>query len=428
MKTEQKKLPKSQIEISFELTADEFVEHYNHAIEHLKHHVKVDGFREGKAPASLIEEKIKPEALLMEAGEHAVQHVYSDYIRENKLEPVGHPEVSIEKIAKGSPFVFKATVTVLPDVELPNYKEIAKTVKGKEVSVSEEEVQDSLNYLQKSRAKMTPKSGDAASGQAQVGDFVEIEYQSQLATAGKEVKDQFILGEGGFVKGFEDGIFGMKAGEEKEFSVSFPKDYHGKEVAGKEAMFKIKMVSVQKMEMPEINDDFAKTLGAFDSLVALKTNIKEGMEAEKKEAEKQRVRGEILEKIAEKAKFEMPEAMVEYEQQQLLDDLKNRIESTIKVSFEQYLASVKKTEAEIRETYKKEAEKRLRGFLVLRALGKQEKVEVSDAEIDAEVDKALNREALRQAQGEIDRSQFREYTKGVIMNEKIFQSLENFSA
>ena len=126
MQVKSKKLPKSQIELEFEITAEEFKEHTEHALEHLKHHVKVDGFREGKAPASMVADKIKPEVLLMEAGDHAVQHVYSDYIRENKLEPVGQPEVSIIKIAQGNPFIFKAVITVLPDVELPSYKEIAK--------------------------------------------------------------------------------------------------------------------------------------------------------------------------------------------------------------------------------------------------------------------------------------------------------------
>jgi len=435
VKATQKKLPKSQIEIEFELTEEEFKQHMEHALEHLKHHVKVDGFREGKAPAKMVEEKIKPEALLMEAGDHAVQHVYSDYIRESKLEPVGQPEVSILKIAKGSPFVFKAVVTVLPDVELPDYKEIAKTVKGKDISVTEEEVQDTLNYLQKTRAKLTLKNEPA-----EKKDFVEIKYSNKDINNGKEVDDKFILGEGGFMKGFEDGIVEMKAGEEKEISVKFPANSPKKDLAGKEGIFKVKMISVQKMELPEINDEFAKQLGqsarasreagapasAFDSLVALKKSMKEGITMEKKEAEKQRIRAEILDKIAEKAKFEMPEAMVEYEKQRLLEDLKNRIAGTIKISFEEYLASVKQTEEQLKQTYQKEAEKRLRGFLVLRELGKKENIEVSDKEVEEEVSKSIKNYSKEQL-AKIDINELKEYTKGVIHNEKIFQLLENLS-
>jgi len=421
MEVKTKKLEKSQLEITFELTADEFKEHFSHAIEHLKHHVKVDGFREGKAPAAMVEEKLKPEALLMEAGDHAVQHVYFDYVKENKLEVVGQPEVSIVKIAKGSEFVFKATVTVLPDVELPDYKEIAKTVKGKEVTVTEEEVQDSINYLQKTRAKFTLKN-DAAEKK----DFVEIKYSNKDINNGNEVDDKFILGEGGFMAGFEDGIVGMKAGEEKELNVKFPGTSPRKDLAGKDASFKVKVVSVQKMEIPEINDDFVKQLGAFDTLAAFKTSIKTGIQMEKIEEEKQRKRGEILEKIAGKAKFEMPVAMVEYEQQQLLEDLKSKIAQSLKITFEEYLASVKKTEAEIKETYKKEAEKRLSGFLVLRELSKLEKVEVSQEEIEQEVSKSIKNYSKEQI-AQIDINQLKEYTKGVINNEKVFQILEKLS-
>lgn len=463
MKTETKKLPKSQLEITFELTPEEFKEHMAHAVEHLKSHVKVDGFRPGKAPASMVEDKIKPEALLMEAGDHAVQHVYSEYIKDNNIEAVGHPEVSIIKIALGSPFIFKAVITVLPEVELPDYKEIAKKVKGKEISVTDEEIQDSLNYLQKSRAKFTVKNPSTGSGR---GDFVEIKYSYKIkdihphtnlgvdggtttskseaaspadggntnssdgigvgVNGGKEVDDKFILGEGGFMQGFEDNIVGMKAGEEKTFTVKFSDTTPQKNLAGKDGEFKVKVISVQKMELPEVNDEFAKQLGALDTLVALKTSMKEGILIEKTEAEKQRKRVEILEKIAEKSKFEMPEAMVEHEKQRLLEDLKNRISQSVKISFEEYLASIKKTEQEIKETYQKEAEKRLRGFLVLKELGKKENVHVSDAEVEEEINKNLKIEKFKNL-NEFDINELKEYTKGVMMNEKIFQLLEKFS-
>ncbi len=483
MKIDQKRLEKSQLEITFELTEEEFKEHMKHAVEHLSHHVKVDGFRPGKAPSSMVENKLKPEALLMEAGDHAVQHVYVDYIKESKLEPVGSPEVSILKIAQGSPFMFKAVITVLPDVELPDYKAIAKSVKGKNIEVTEQEVQDSINYLQKTRAKFTVHNNPAA-----LKDFVEIKYYSPdldtkkfdpVKSAGEAggvppkveqfdwVNDKFVLGEAGFMPGFEDGIVGLKTGEEKEVIVPIPKESRILEKVGikfHEGMtmnFKIKVVSVQKMELPELNDEFAKQLGAFDTLVALKTSMKEGITLEKKEAEKQRVRGEILEKIAEKvypvksageaggapsgqfnrAGFEMPEKLIEYETQRMLEEFKHRVTEVSKISFEEYLASVKKTEAEIKETYQKEAEKRLKGFLVLRELGKLEKVEVSDKEVEDEVAKSIKNYSKESRSAEAERGssmksgqldkinigELKEYTKGVIQNEKIFQVLENLS-
>lgn len=435
MDVKQKKLDKSQLEIEFELTEEEFKHFFEHALEHLKKHVKVDGFRPGQAPAKLVEDKIKPESLLMEAGDIAVRETYSKYILENKLEPVGQPEISIVKIAKGSPFVFKAKITILPDIELPDYKEIAKTVKGKEISVTDEEVQDSLNYLQKARAKLTLKNEAA-----EKKDFVEIIYQCKDVENNKEVKDRFILGEGGFMPGFEDNIVGLKDGQEKTFLVKFPEKSPRKDLAGKESEFKVKMVSVQKMELPEINDEFAKELGrdarasreagapvlAFDTLVALKQSMKEGIIAEKKEAEKQRKRGDILEKISEKINFELPEVLVNYEKDHLLEDLKNRVTQNVKISFEEYLASVKQTEEGLKQNFQKEAEKRLKGFLVLRQIGRQENIEISDKEVEDEVTKSIKNYPKESLQ-KIDIEQLKEYTKGVLFNEKIFQKLENFS-
>lgn len=432
MKTTQNKLPKSQIEITFELTPEEFQKHVEHALLHLKQHVKIDGFRQGHVPESIVKEKIGKENLLMEAGDHAVKHVYSDYVLENKLGPIGQPEIQILKIAEGNPLLFKAKITILPDVELPDYKAIAKKVKGGEISVSEEEIKDALNYLQKSRAKFSQVDRPA-----EKGDFVEIIYQNKdvvpperdPAIGGKDnkqVKDQFILGEGGFMKGFEENIMGMKSGQEKEFSAKFPETSPRKDLAGKESVFKVKVVSVQKMELPEISDEFAKELGAFDTLVALKGNIKEGITAEKTEAEKQRKRGEILEKIAEKTEFDIPNVLIEHEKERALEDLKQRITANLKITFEDYLASIKQTEEALKETYQKEAEKRLKNFLVLRQLGKNEGIEISDAEVDEEVSKSIKNYSKEQL-SKFDIEQFKEYTKGVLFNEKIFQMLEKLS-
>lgn len=420
MKINQKKIGKSQIEITFELTPEEFKEHFNHAFLHLKEHIKVDGFRQGNVPDKMVEEKVGKENLLMEGGEHAVKHVYYDFVSENKLEPIGEPEVHIVKISQGGELIFTAKIAILPEIILPDYKEIAKKVKGQEILVTEQEIIDSINYLQKTRAKFFPKEGSPStgSGQTEKNDFVEIEYQSKEIENNKLIKDKFILGEGGMIKGFEDAILGMKAGQEKEAAIKFPENSTRKDLAGKDIVFKIKIISVQKMELPEINDEFAKTLGAFDTLVSLKESVKTGIIAEKTEAEKQRKRAEILDKISEKVNFDIPEKLVEYEKDRLFEDLKNNIAQNFKMKFEDYLATVKKTELEIKETFGKEAEKRIKSFLVLRKIGKAENIQVSEKELEEEIRK-------EKSTG-IDTEQLKEYAKGVIYNEKIFNLLESF--
>ena len=420
MKTEIKKLPKSTIEVGFELDEVEFGKYVEKALEHLKSHVKVDGFRKGNVPKEIAEKKIGQENLLMEAGDLAVKESYAKFVNENNLEPVSQPEVQITKIAKGSPMQFTVRVAVLPEVTLPDYKAIAAKVKVQDVAVEEKEIQEALEYLQKSRATFTDKTTGAENK-----DYIKLEYQNEHINGGKPVRDMFILGEGGFLPDFEQNLLGMKTGEEKEFSAKFPEGAP-KEVAGKEGVFKAKMLAVQTMGLPEINDELAKQLGAFDSLTALKENLKEGIGLEKQEAEKQRRRNEILNKIGEVLVADLPETMVAYEQEKLVDHLKQQVASQFKIPFEEYLKSAKKTEEEVRQSYAKEAERRIKNFMVLREIGKQEKVEVSKEEIEEEMNNAIKHYPKEQLD-KIDINRLREYSKGVIYDEKVFQKLEGFS-
>lgn len=421
MKTSLKKLEQSQIEIEFELDEQEFGKHVDRALLHLKEHVKMDGFRQGQVPLQMVEKKVGQENLLMEAGDLAVKDSYAKFVHENNVEPIGEPEVQILKIAKGSPLVFTVKVAVLPEIDLPDYREIAAKIKGSEISVIDQEIEDAINYLQKSRAKFSQVDRSA-----EKKDFVEIEYVNKDINNGKEVKDQFILGEGGFLKDFEDNIIGMKAGEEKGFKAQFPDNTPNKNLAGKESDFKVKIVSIQKMELPQVNDEFAKGLGPFDTLVALKQNIKEGITLEKQESEKQRKRGEVLSRVSEKITFELPQKMVGYEEEKLFEDFKNQITQAGNASFEKYLASVKKTEEEIKKTFRLEAEKRIKNFLVLRQIGKAEHIEVSNEELEEEMNNVIKRYSKQEAE-KIDINQLKEYTKGAICNEKIFKFLEKLS-
>jgi len=217
---------------------------------------------------------------------------------------------------------------------------------------------------------------------------------------------------------------GMKSGEEKSFKAVFPQNSPRKDLAGKEGDFTVKVKSVQKMELPESGDEFAKQMGAFNTLVALKSSIKEGIMAEKQDAEKQKRREEILEKVSEKTKLDMPDAIVEYEKERLLEDFKKRVAQNVKISWEEYLASIKKTEKELAQAYQKEAEKRIRNFLVLREIGKKEGVLVDEKEVDEEVNKSI-KNLSKQELDKVDIEQLKEYTKGVLYNEKVFNKLEN---
>jgi len=402
----------------------------------------MDGFRPGAVPKEMVEKQVGQENLLMEAGDLAVKESYTKYVNENNLEPVSPPEVQIKKIVpipkesrildgeaigtKGPAFIFTVRVSVLPEFVLPDYKEIAAKVKAQNIAVDEKEIEDALVYLQKSRAKFSQV--DRAAAQK---DFVEIEYKNENINQGKLVKDRFVLGEGGFLKDFEDQVVGMKAGEEKEFKAKFPENAPNN-MAGKESAFKVKMLSVQAMELPEINDEFAKSMGGFDSLVVLKQNIKEGIGIEKGEAEKQRKRGEILQKIAEKVSIDLPEILIESEQVRMLEGVKQQVSQNFSAEggpasgWEDYLKSIKKTEEEIKKSFRKDAEKRITQYLVLRKISDAEHIEVPTEEIEEEMNKMVRNYSPAQME-KIDINRLKEYTKDTILNEKIFQLLEKLS-
>ncbi|MFH1401681.1 MAG: trigger factor [Parcubacteria group bacterium] len=391
MKYDIKKLPKSQIEILFELPFGELDKPYKEAVLEFGKNLKVEGFRPGHIPETIIEREVGKMRLLEETAQKAIQENYQKVVSENNLTPVSQPQVEILKLAPANPLEFKILVFILPEIKLPDYKKIAAGAKKEAVVVTEKEIEDSLLWLQKSRAKLSLKNGAA-----QKGDFVEIEYSSFQLESGKTYKDAFFLGEGRFVSGFEQNLEGAKDSEEKDFSVKFPVNYAQKDLAGKDINFKVKIKSVQKAELTEIGDEFAKSLGKFENLQALKKNIKEGIALEKERQESDRIRSEILGKISEASTCEIPEVLIESE---------------------------KKRTPDLPED---QAKKRIIGSLVLRELAKRENIAVSEEEIKKETEIFLRQYPdVKTAENQFDAERLKEYIKDAIANEKTFKLLEN---
>jgi trigger factor len=391
MKFTIKKLPKSQIEILFEMPFEELDKFYKEAVFEFGKILKVEGFRPGHIPEAIIEREAGKMRITEEAAEHAIQENYQKVILENNITPISQPQVEILKLAPQNPLEFKVLVSVLPEIQLPDYKKIAAGIKRKEISVTEKEVEDSLLWLQKSRAKLSLKNQAA-----QAGDFVEIEYSSPQLDSGKACNDAFFLGEGHFVSGFEQNLEGAKDGEVKEFSVKFPANYAQLNLAGKEVPFSVKVKSVQKADLPEITDEFAKALGKFENLEALRKNIKEGIGLEKERQESGRIRAEILGKISEASTCEVPETMIEAERKRTPD-----------LSADQ-------------------AKERIIGGLVLRELAQKENIAASEEEIKAETKKFLSQYTdVKSAENQFDPERLKEYVKDAIINEKTFEFLEN---
>jgi len=424
MKTEIKKLAKSQIEILFEISAEEFQKFIEKAIFELGKDLEVEGFRKGQVPKEILIPKIGQEKILALAPKLAVKEIYFREVIDKKLGVISQPEIEIlSEVSFERGFSFKARFAILPEIKLPDYKKIASGIKRKEIFVSEKEIDDVLNWLQRSRAKFIFENRPARRG-----DFVEIEFQSPQVENGLKRKDNFILGEGHFVFGFENNLEGMMPAQEKEFSLQFPKDYPQKNLAGQAVNFKVKMNSVQRMELPEINDEFAKNLGKFENLIGLKENIKEGIKMEKENLESQRIREEILEKIMGETKSEIPEVLIETEKKRMLEDLKNFVLEKLKLTFEEYLKKIQKTEKELLDSFSNEAEKKVRSALILKEISKREKIEASEEKIKMAVNEFLkDYPSPEKAKKELDLEKLKSYYEEVIGNEKTLQMLEGLA-
>lgn len=418
MKVEINKLPKSEVELKIQVPAEEWQEFLNETAKELSKSLKVEGFRPGFVPFKIVEEKIGINPILEHAAEHCIQKSYVKAILENKIEALGQPEVSIIKLAKDAPFEFKAKAAVMPEVKLPDYKKIASRVEIKKVSVDEKEVSESLNWVQKSRAKLTLKLGPCKKG-----DWVEIEYSSKLIENNKKIEDAFVLGEGKMLPGFQENVEGMSENQEKTFALDFPKDHFSKELAGKSIEFQLKLKSVKKLELPEITDEFAKTLGNFSNVNALKNSLKEGIAAEKENEELQRMRQQILDKIGKESEIEIPQALIVREQNRLWQELKQNVSQKFGISVEDYLTRIKKTEKEVIDSFLPEAEKRIKNSLILREVSRKEDVKVSENELKEETQKIMAKYPDFQ---KLDPQQLKDYTEEVLISEKTFKLLESF--
>ena len=413
-----KEIPKSKKEIEIEVPKEEFQKFYQISLEELSKDVEVQGFRKGNAPKGVVEEKIGKERILSEATQKVIELNYFKAVKENNLEVLGEPKIEITNTSPEEPLKFKATVSVMPKVLLPEYEKIVKNVKKKKVEVSEKELDDNLKYLRRSKAKFTLKTEPSENG-----DWIEIDYtiKEKDKDMSPSYKDSFILGEGKLVKGFEEKIVGMKGGEEKDFMLPLKE----------ETSFHVKMKSVQNMELPSLDDNFAQELRipglkeeGFENLNALKQTLEANIARQKESEEVQRHRREMLEKIAEKSEIDIPDILIEEQKKKYLENMKREISEKLSMDFKGYLEKIKKTEEDILKSFEDPSRSQVKISLILREIQEKEKVEVSEEEVEEEMKKVMK--DYQGKEEDVDREQLRGYTKEVIKQEKTFKLLEQF--
>ncbi len=383
MKHTIKNLPKSTLEITFELEPDEIEPFLDEAASRLSKNLKIAGFRPGKAPRKEVEKQVGALKLLEEALESIVRKSYVEVVMSDKLDTVGSPSVDIQKLAPGNTLIFKMTVSTIPKInKLTDYKKTK--IKKEPVVVSDEDIMLLLGDLQKVRAREVRKNRPIEKADRVVIDL-EIS-QNNIPVAGGATKGHVVLmDEPYYVPGLTNELLTLKEGDEKRFALTFPEDHFQKNLAGKPVDFKIKVTEIYERISPPIDDDFAKEMGK-KTLAELKELAKENILREKTNKEEARVEQEILKTLVENSDFDnIPDLLVNEEVERMKHELEHNITSQ-GVEWNQYLQQIKKSEGDLKLDLTPDAIKRIKATLIIRDVAEKENVQVSDKELDEELD------------------------------------------
>ncbi|MFA5069747.1 MAG: trigger factor [Patescibacteria group bacterium] len=426
MKVEVKKLPKSLAELTIEVSVFELQPFLLNTAANMSKEMNFPGFRPGKAPYDMVKERVGEAAIYQEAAEDIIRKTYPRAVIEQGLEAVGQPKITLEKLAPGNPVVYKALVSLLPKIELGDYKKTR--ARKKQISVEQKEIDKALKDLQRMYGKEI-----SVERQAVRGDKVEIDFDVYLdkvpLEGGSSKKHPLIIGEGSFIPGFEENLVGMAKEQVKEFKVRFPKDYHKKDLANRLAEFKVKMLAVYKIELPPLDDNLAKMAGKFENFAGLQKQFSDNIKKGKDEREEQRFEIEILDDIMSKSKFgEIPELLLDSELSKMISELEHDVTHQ-GMKFEDYLKALKKSVEDLKNELKPTAEKRIKTALIIRHIAKEEKIEVEPKEIESEIKKTKETyknqpEIIKQ----LESAEYKMYLANVLASKKVMDFLKNLAA
>ena len=375
-------LEKNMAKLTVEVSAEEFEKALQAAYNKNKSKISVPGFRKGKVPRQMVEKLYGPGFFYEDAANALIPEAYAKAADESGLEIVSRPVIDIIQIEKGKEFIFEAEVAVKPEVTLGEYKglEVEKAV----VEVSEEEVDAEVEKEREKNARTISVEDRAVVD----GDMIMLDFEGFVGgvafEGGKGENYPLTIGSGAFIPGFEEQLVGAELGKELEVNVTFPAEYQAPELAGKEAVFKCTVNEIKVKELPEADDDFAQDVSKFDTMAEFKEDLKAKLVANKEAAAKRVKEDAVIEKIIENATMDIPEAMIDLQARQLVDDMAQRIQAQ-GLSFEQYLQFTGMNLDAAIEQMKPNAVKRIESRLVLEAIVKAENLEVSEDDVKAEI-------------------------------------------
>jgi trigger factor len=347
--------------------------------------VNVPGFRKGKVPRGMFEKRFGVESLYQDALDFLLPDAYENAVQEAGIEPVDRPEIDIEQLEKGSNLIFTAKVTVKPEVTLGEYKNLE--VERIDPTVTDEDVNEQLTQLQERQAELAVKEdGTVENGDTAVIDF-EGFVDGVAFEGGKGENYSLAIGSGSFIPGFEEQLIGTAAGEEKDVEVTFPEEYHAEELAGKLATFKVKIHEIKTKELPALDDEFAKDVDEeVETLEELKAKTRSRLEETKKQEAENTLKDALVDLATANATIDVPQAMVKTEQDRMIREFEQRL-SQQGMNLDLYYQFSGTDEAALREQMGEDAEKRVRMNLTLEAIANAEEIQVSDEELEQELNK-----------------------------------------
>ena len=377
----------------------------------------IPGFRKGKAPMNIVEKYYGAHIFYEDAFNEVATESYDIALEENKIEAVSRPQVDIQQMEKGKDVIFTAVVQTKPEVELGKYKGIE--LKKVEYTVEEKDIDHELEHMQEHNSRLVSVEDRALEN----GDISTIDFEGFVDgvafEGGKAEGHELEIGSGSFIPGFEDQLVGMKIDEEREIKVTFPEEYFSKDLAGKDAVFKVKLHAIKKKELPELDDEFAKDVSEFDTLDELKASIKERLEKSNEQKAKYETEEAAIKAVCENVKLDIPSGMVEMEVENMIKDFEQRL-AYQGLNMEQYLKMIGKTEEEAKKEYEPQATEAIKSRLTLEAIIKAEKLEASEDEIKEKMEE-MAKNYGKKVEEISDNENLKKYIKEGIESEKALE-------
>lgn len=374
---------KNEVKLSFTIEASKFEEAIQKVYVKSAKYFNIPGFRKGKAPYKIVEKQYGAQIFYEDAFNEVAGEVYEKELTDAKIEAVSRPEIDIIQMEKGKDLIFTAVVQTKPEVTLGKYKGIE--LKKVEYNVEEKDIDHEIGHMQERNARLV----NVEDRPVEKNDTTVIDFEGFVDgvafEGGKSENHELVIGSNTFIPGFEDQIIGMKIGEEKDINVTFPEEYFSKDLAGKPAVFKVKLHEIKKKELPAVDDEFAKDVSEFDTIKELKASIKEKLEEENKNKAKYETEEEAIKTVCDNTEIDIPSGMIETETDNMIKDIEQRLMYQ-GLNFAQYLQMMGKTEEDMRKEMKEQAERQVKTKLVLGAIVEAEKIEATDEEVKAKLE------------------------------------------